>query len=288
MTKIKYTEAGSAVTTPLDNTRRTEIRLANAPVCWDYQYAFEVFASCNINYYQTSTLQGEPYGNESIIEYQLLVNFIGSPYVMVRVRFGAKPAIWHGSILAKAPDPTASQVQTQSPDPAIAEVTSARFIKAVNKTWHNRFRLEITDPACGSVIVPVRYVAVRDDARPHYVINAVENLEREALKGSNLWLSPTTKHNTFVHEFAHCIGLPDEYSTQDGVTLKVNYTQPNGTKGEDIICYPPPAAPPGGHRLMTTGVPIFLERHAWPVAIDTQRFLKMRLGRNISCRVLLA
>jgi type VI secretion system secreted protein VgrG len=66
-------------------------------------------------------------------------------------------------------------------------------------------------------------------------------MTREGLSGSVMNVSKTTSAWTYAHEFAHTVGLPDEY-LYSADTEKVKYIKPDGTLDGAV------SAPPDGKR----------------------------------------
>jgi type VI secretion system secreted protein VgrG len=95
----------------------------------------------------------------------------------------------------------------------------------------------------------------------------------------------TTSAWTFAHEFGHCVGLPDEYSTL-GTADSVRYIEPDGTL-DPAVSAPAfkPATDPSATIMSSYGDTTVLNRHCWNVAIEVQDLLTAKLGRAIKCTI---
>ncbi len=99
-------------------------------------------------------------------------------------------------------------------------------------------------------------------------------------------VAKSTSDWTYAHEFAHCTGLPDEYSYSTD-TEQIKYIKPDGTLDAAI------SAPSGGKSKTAADATIMsavdntttLERHAWNIAIEVQELLRAKLGRAIKCTI---
>ena len=155
----------------------------------------------------------------------------------------------------------------------------------VNTHWNGKFTLEADDPECGKKTFSIFYKIVWVTSGQDYTIKIHDTYAREGLTGKVMDVSKDTEDWTYAHEFAHCIGLPDEYSyTADTETVK--YYKPDGTLDGPVSA--PPFKPNNAadatimssHSNTTT-----LKRHAWFVAIETQELLTAKLGRKIKCDI---
>lgn len=169
---------------------------------------------------------------------------------------------------------------------ADATAAKTKLENGVNTHWNGKFTLEVDDPDCGKKSFSVEYKIVWVTSGEDYTIKIHNTYPREGLSGTILNVAKSTSDWTYAHEFAHCVGLPDEYSyTTDTETVK--YYKPDGTLDAAI------SAPPGGKSRTAADATIMsavnntttLKRHAWNIAIEVQELLKAKLGRDIKCTV---
>ena len=113
--------------------------------------------------------------------------------------------------------------------------------------------------------------------------------DREEVDETIIRVSLGTKEWTHAHEFGHCIGLPDEYSYTEDVDETVKYIKPSGKLDEAVF------APYNGKSLKAADATIMAAqdctvvkaRHAWNIAIEAQELLTAKIGRKITCDILL-
>lgn len=155
----------------------------------------------------------------------------------------------------------------------------------VDTHWNNKFTLVAEDPECPSKTFKIVYKIVWVESGHDYVIKIHDTYPREGLSGSTMNVAKDTSDWVYAHEFAHCVGLPDEYSysTEDET---VKYIKPDGTLDSAVSAPPfkaktePDATIMSSHSNNTTK-----KRHAWNIAIETQELLTSKLGRTIKCKI---
>jgi hypothetical protein len=162
----------------------------------------------------------------------------------------------------------------------------ANLASGINTHWNGKFTLAISDPVCGNKSMPVRYRVQWVDSGEDYELHVHATYPREGLSGRVMDVSPTTDAWTFAHEFAHCVGEPDEYSyTTETETVK--YIKPDGTLDTAV------SAPPDGKSstdadatiMSAVGNTTVLPRHGWNVAIEAQAILRADTGRQVTCTI---
>lgn len=289
MTELPFKNVSSSLTTTVDNRQRKIVEVSKAPSCWHQQIAREILDLLPGTYYRRYDSHGNPDDRATGAAYVIAIKLTGSPFVKVHLRFNAEPGFTgaeeHFATLSK--DDPMYAITREAAAGRVQEVLN-KFLVVVNKTWNKRFNIEITDPACGVKVMPIIYDVIHSQDGPHYTIKAYKTFKRERVDRLYVHLSQKSLDTTHVHEFGHCIGLPDEYSHSDEHAEMIRYKKPDGTLDQPIIGILEGTKTPHSNELMIRGTPKFHERHAWNIAIETQRILSSETGRQIKCRILLA
>jgi type VI secretion system secreted protein VgrG len=253
--------AGNDATDPCDKTKEECEKK-----CWTDDYTKEISTASYGRYSQPYKKDGTPHAYTDLVEYKIYAPVKTGTEITVEVRFKVEPQA----------------------DVAAADVTSAKtkLENGVNTHWNNKFTLEVDDPECGKKSFKIKYVALWVNSGQHYTMKVHKTFAREGVSGNVMNVSKTTSDWTYAHEFAHCVGLPDEYSyTTDTETVK--YYKPDGTLGPAI------SAPPDGKSKNAADATIMSavdntitkNHHAWNIAIEVQALLRSKLGRNIKCDI---
>src|SRR5690606_1637109 len=118
-----------------------------------------------------------------------------------------------------------------------AESAKTKLVDGVNTHWNNKFTLVAEDPECPSKSFKIVYEIVWVESGQDYTIKIHDTYPREGLSGTTMNVAKDTSDWVYAHEFAHCIGLPDEYSysTEDET---VKYIKPDGTL-DSAVSAPP-------------------------------------------------
>lgn len=284
----KFVKVESSVTSPRDDTRRKEVRIVVPPHCWLHDLDCEIREQ-DETYATRYKMDGSRAAMENPIHFALQVKTSPVAVIKLTVRFAGVIGLSEADqILYDAIAPTDPKYAvTRERAAKRIELVTKNFFSAVNSTWNNRFKVEIADPECGVRIIPIAYEAVRDETNPHYTIHAYGTYDREAVSENDVFLSLQTTKEVHVHEFAHCIGLPDEYSySKTGERELIQYVKPDGSNDTPRVGRPTGDNSPETKILMSDGTPKFEERHGWPVAIELQKILSKETGRKITCRIL--
>jgi len=93
----------------------------------------------------------------------------------------------------------------------------------------------------------------------------------------------------YAHEFGHILGLPDEYSGQDGVHKRVQYYKPDGTLDFDKIDAPDyKPRDRSDATMMSSNIMEFPLRLGWSLGIGAQILLdKKNKKGDYSCDIIL-
>ena len=234
--------------------------------CWTDDYEKEISVNSYGRYFKKYKSDGAEYSYTFSKKYKILVPVKTGTKITVQVRF--KDEVQSG---------------VNATDAASAK---AKLENGVNTYWSGKFTLEADDPECGKKSFSIEYKIVWVTSGQDYTIKIHSSYPREGLTGDTMDVAKGTSDWTYAHEFAHCIGLPDEYSySTDNESGK--YIKPDGSLDVAI------AAPPGGKAKAAADATIMsavdntvtLPRHAWNIAIEVQELLTAKLGRQIKCTI---
>jgi hypothetical protein len=239
---------------------------ATCSQCWTDDFEKNISVNSYGRYFKKYKADGTEYSYNFTKKYKILAPIKTGNKITVEVRFK-------------------SDVQTGvSADDATAAKT--KLENGVNTHWSGKFTLEANDPDCGKKSFSVKYKIIWVTSGEDYTIKIHDTYPREGLSGYVMNVEKSTSDWIYAHEFAHCVGLPDEYSyTVD--TETVRYIKPDGTLDAAI------SAPPGGKSRTASDATIMssynnnttLKRHCWNIAIEVQELLTAKLGRNIECTI---
>jgi type VI secretion system secreted protein VgrG len=272
MTNLKFRAAGSSATSPIDQTRRKEIRI-RAPACWVGDHEVEINTSTDV-YRKVYDRTGTEYSLNVNAKYKIYIPLKSQTDVIVEVRFRCK--------FEPAPLTTERQVAAE------AKIRAAQKVMAdgITAYWNQKFKLRIVDPLCGERILAIRYTPVWVSSNEHYILQLQETHPREMVSGDYLEVGTTTDEWTYAHEFAHCVGVPDEYSySQDTETIR--FIKPDGSLDEPKILMPDGQGRPEADRtIMSDERGHARHYHAWNIAIEVRKILQARLSRPITCDII--
>ncbi|WP_242673432.1 type VI secretion system Vgr family protein, partial [Enterobacter wuhouensis] len=158
------------------------------------------------------------------------------------------------------------------------------------KYWGNQFSFKISDPKCGTQILPIEFKVLFVKSDEHYIFKIHDKYDREGVTGNVLDVSKNTGPWTYAHEFGHCYGLPDEYGyTPDAEENdQVVYYKPDGSLDSPISVPYNGGDPsdPASTIMAAYGNTIILKRQGWIIAIEANEiFHEPGLGRRIRCDI---
>lgn len=260
-----FKKVGNLSSTKPNYAIPTEIHL-DMPKCWLEDHEKEISTAAYGRYGHPFQKNGAPHPYVDRVQYKIYVPLRTGDAVAVEVRFkvDAKPGMSATDIAA----------------------VKTKLEAAVNRYWNGKASVTIKDPACGQKILKIVYRVVWVTSGEHYTVRAHTAYPREGVSGNFMDVSRTTDIWTYAHEFAHTVGLPDEYSYTPYIET-VKYFRPDGTMDAAI------SAPPDGKAstdsdatiMSAVGSPTVLDRHFWNIAIEVRDLLKAKLGRTITCDI---
>jgi hypothetical protein len=169
--------------------------------------------------------------------------------------------------------------------PALVTAAQTKLESGVNTHWNGKFNLEVHDPQCGQKTFAVEYKVLWVTSGEHYILKVYGTYPREGEGDGVVNVQNSTSPWIFAHEFGHCVGLPDEYSTTGGAD-SVRYIKPDGTLDASVTAPAiKPPTDPSATIMSTYGATTTLKRHCWDVAIEVQSLLSADLGRAITCTI---
>lgn len=245
-----------------DPVKKTTVE---CPKCWTDDYDKEISTASYGRYSQPYKKDGTPHSYTDRVQYKIYVPVKTGSAITVEVRF--KEEAQAG---VSAADVTAAKTKLEN---------------GVKTHWDGKFTLEADDPDCGKKSFTIKYKIVWVTSGQHYTIKVHNTYPREGVTGAVMDVAKSTDAWTYAHEFAHCFGLPDEYSyTADTETVK--YYKPDGTL-DAAISAPPlkPKTAADATIMSSVNNTTTLPRHAWYAAIEVQELLTAKLGRKIKCTI---
>ncbi len=234
--------------------------------CWADDYDKAISVNSYGRYFKKYKADGTEYSYTFSKHYKILAPVKCGDKITVEVRFKA-------------------EVQT-GVSAADATAAKTKLEDGVKTHWTHKSTLEVDDPVCGKKAFSIEYKIVWVDSGQDYTIKIYNTYPREGLSGNIMNVAKSTSAWTYAHEFAHCVGLPDEYSYSTD-TETVKYIKPDGTLDSAI------SAPPDGKSKTAADATIMsavdnttvLKRHFWNIAIEVQELLTTKLGRAVKCSI---
>jgi type VI secretion system secreted protein VgrG len=291
MNDLNFKTAGTSKTSPTENTKRREILVKAGPACWSDDYETEINVNPFGRYSQLHSLSGERFEyKRTLSTFKLIISVKTALEAIVEVRCWPVAVISESQRNAKKRAPKSQAVLAAD---AQREETVKRIAKdfesSVSQTWNKRLKLEIIDPECGTKTLPITYKIVWDQKAPHYKLKIHDEEIHEKVMNGAVLLSVLTTMQVHAHEFAHCLGVPDEYSHDESENRIVNYFKPDTTLAPDIIAlstgYAADSTDPNGNIMSQKGSTKVELRHGWNIAIEAQALLRKKIGREIKCNI---
>lgn len=259
---------------------------SSSPQCWVDDHVVEVSTNASGRYYVIYDENGDELSLDLQRKFSILVPLKSSGNVEVVVRIKAvavnQDDIDDGEEGAERGVDEREQVTDE--DVAIAKT---RMESGIQQGWNEKFIMHVSDPACGIRAFPIRFKVQWVDTRQHYTMNVQANEVHENVvdmmvnvwKGTAIW--------TFSHEYAHCVGVADEYSYHPVHPWTLKYYRPDGTLDQEAIQIPvqKPDTDPSATIMSTHYNTTVKTRHAWQIAQEVEKFLTRHTGRNIECNV---
>jgi hypothetical protein len=248
-----------------DPVNKTKNSCKDDKKCWVDDYDKKISINSHGRYFKKYKADGTEYNYTFNKNYKIVAPVKTGDTITVEVRFKSE-------VDAGVSEDKATEAKT-------------KLENGVNTHWNNKFTLEADDPECGKKSFKVVYKIVFVDSSQDYTIKIHDTYAREGLTGNTMDVSKTTDDWTYAHEFAHCVGLPDEYSysTEDET---VKYIKSDGTL-DTAVSAPTFKAKDAADATIMSSVDntTVLKRHGWNIAIETQELLTAKLGRSIKCTI---
>jgi len=235
--------------------------------CWLNDHSCEVFVNPNGRYFEARDVGGD-------VEYDLATSF----RIDVPLKSG-------GDIVVTAKIKVVKHGRVSDSDVAVAE---ARLRKGINEVLNNRFTLQVVDEPCGKRDFPIRYEVEFVSSDEDYVMALHDIFPREEVVHNTINVSVNTDSSTHLHEFLHCLGLPDEYMDVGEDAVIIRYFRPGRTLGGDVVTTRDFRHPndPEFTIMFDQNSTRLKPRHAWYVGIEVQSTLTEELGREVACDII--
>jgi type VI secretion system secreted protein VgrG len=234
--------------------------------CWIEDYEKEISINSNGRYFKKYKNDGSEYSFNFPKKYKILVPVKSGNKLTIEVRF--KPV-----------------AQTGVTEESVG-AAKVKFENGIKSYWGGKFKIEINDPECGGKTLNIEYKIVWVTSGENYTLKIHDTYDREGLSGTVMNVSKDTTDWTYAHEFAHCVGLPDEYSYVEDSTETVKYIKPDGTLDVAVSAPSFKSSSDAGATIMSSvDNTKVLKRHGWNIAIETQELLAAKIGRKITCDI---
>jgi type VI secretion system secreted protein VgrG len=161
--------------------------------------------------------------------------------------------------------------------------------RGIYSQWNGKFQIEMHDPMCGKRTLPITYRVNWVESGEHFTMYVHANELRENVSAGEIHIWVNSDEFVYAHEFGHCIGLPDEYSTQEDLTdTTIRYVKPDGTTDQAIhgAAGGKLASAPDATVMSTLNCNKTYPRHAWNIAIEVKDLLTEKTGRKVKCRII--
>lgn len=240
-----------------------------AELCWLNDHSCQVLENPDGRYFESYDPEG------ARLEYDLVSSF----RIDVPLKSG-------GDILVTAKIKVDKQRRVSDSE---VEVAKERLLRGISRGLNNKFALQAIDGPCGSRTYPIRYAVEFVAAGEDYVMRLHDSIERAEVVGNIIYVSVDTDAWVHVHEFMHCLGLPDEYTDEEeeATDVAISFFMPNGRLSpETIVARPSRSEPDPEATLMSEHHNTVLKpRHAWNIGLEVQQLLSRETGREVACQI---
>ncbi|WP_368865841.1 PAAR domain-containing protein [Stenotrophomonas maltophilia] len=246
----------------------TAVRDEDAPQCWVADHDAQIDRDVDGRYYEAYDANGDKHDYPFQVSYRIDVPLQAQGEVVVSIKVQVMPK----------PGVTAAEVAA----------VKARMERGIDQFWNGRFTLDVHDPACGTRSFPIRYEVRWVQGGSDYRLIVHRTYDREQVEFPDIDVSVSTTAWTFAHEFAHTLGVPDEYSYNDPDEETVRYVQPDGTLDPEVLVAVPDSrelTDPAATIMNSVDCAVTRPRHAWNIAREVRELLSREIGREITCTV---
>jgi len=255
------------------STTRSELgrRRPTGPACWAADHSIRVAANAHGRYYQVYGPGGAARNFSFERRYRIAIPLrsTGDVDVIVKLKIARLESI-------------------QEPRVTEAHINAlkARMERGIEELWNDKFTLAVTDPLCGELTFPIRYKVEWVSSGHDYTMNVAATSVHENVVSLQVNVWKDTDAWTLAHEYAHCVGIADEYAYADE-DWTLRYYASDGTLAEVVIQLPAvkPASDPTATIMSTSGNTTTETRHAWPIALEAQKALSLAIGRELTCTI---
>lgn len=141
--------------------------------CWSKDYAKEIKVHTGKRYSEQLNAAGESYDyNFGTAQYKLIILCKTKEIVIVEIRFKIE---------------SDNAVNKESVAQAKKSLT-----EGVKQYWDNQFSLKISDPKCGTKILPIEFKVIFVKSDEHYIFKIHDEYDREGVTGNVLDVSKDT------------------------------------------------------------------------------------------------
>ncbi len=238
-----------------------------APQCWVRDHSFHVSRDPDGRYFESYTPEGDRYEYDLPVNYHLEVPLLagGDIVVKLKVRLVAQDRISAAEIAA----------------------TKRRMAEGLEQFWNGQFQFQILDAPCGSRNFPVRFVAEFVATGEDVIMELHRHTTRAEVFAGRIMIGLNSSVWTHAHEFAHCLGLPDEYVDEGVGSGTIKYFRADGIIDSEVVTTQASRSEgdPEATIMFALDSALIKPRYAWGVAREVRELLSGALGREIVCIV---
>ncbi|WP_258010185.1 PAAR domain-containing protein [Stenotrophomonas maltophilia] len=238
-----------------------------APQCWVDDHSLRVSCDADGRYFESYAPEGDRYEYDLPVNYQLEVPLSAGGDIVVRlkIRLVAQERISAAEVAA----------------------TKRRMTEGLDGFWNGQFRLQITDAPCGSRTFPLRFVAEFVPSGEDVVMELYRHTTRAEVFAGRIAIGLNSSAWVHAHEFAHCLGLPDEYIDEGTESGTIKYFRPDGILDSAVVTTQASRTEddPEATIMFALDSTLTKPRHAWGIAREVRELLTEAIGREIVCAV---